>query len=353
MLSRDSTALVWFRRDLRLADNPALTAACENAARVLAVYVHAPEEEGDWRPGAATDWWLHHSLARLDIALQRLGAGSLVIRRGAALEELLAVARESGASQVYWNRLYEPARVARDTTVKRELRAQGYTCASFNAALLHEPWEIQTGQGGPYRVFTPFWRACSERLDTLPSPRRAPASIRAPGRRPGSLEIDELGLLPALRWDQGLAAAWTPGEDGAQARLAAFCNGALAHYEDGRNRPDQQGSSRLSPHLHFGEIGPRQCLAAVRLALLGRASARSAADTFARELGWREFAHHLLYHFPHDARTRRSTNASSGSHGSRTPHGSTRGSAAGPATRSSTPACASCGRPAGCTTGCA
>jgi deoxyribodipyrimidine photo-lyase len=300
-MSSNSTAVVWFRRDLRLADNPALLAACERSDQVVALYVHAPEEEGAWRPGAASNWWLHHSLQQLDGALRKRG-GALTLRRGASLEQLLSVVRETGASAVYWNRLYEPAIVERDTRLKRELRAVGLECASFNAALLFEPWEIQTAAEGPYKVFTPFWRACLSRLDTQVPPRPAPRRLRSPTPTAvASDRLGDLGLLPEVRWDTGLAAAWDPGEGAAHARLAAFCHAPVFGYDDARNRPAQAGSSRLSPHLHFGEVGPRQCLVAVRNALLERESASGSADMFVRELGWREFANHLLHHFPSTA----------------------------------------------------
>jgi deoxyribodipyrimidine photo-lyase len=293
------TAIVWFRRDLRLIDNPALHAACQQARRVVALYVHAPDEDGEWRDGAASRWWLHHSLARLDQSLRERG-GELTLRRGGSLETLLAVARETGAGSVYWNRLYEPARVACDRLIKTALREAGLECESFNAALLHEPWEVRTGQGDPYRVFTPFWRSCASRLETLPKPLPAPGSIPVPSP-PASIALDELGLLPAVRWDSGLAEAWRPGEAGALERLESFADEALGSYPEGRDRPDRHGTSRLSPHLHFGEVGPRQCLAAARNAVARHPAVQSAADGFVRQLGWREFAHHLLHHFPHTA----------------------------------------------------
>ena len=291
------TAIVWFRRDLRLTDNPALSAACERARHVVALYVHAPEEDGDWAPGGASRWWLHHSLAALGSALRARGGG-LCLRRGESLGTLLAVAREAGATQVYWNRLYDPAAVARDTGIKAALREAGLECESFNAALLHEPWEVRTGQGEPYRVFTPFWRSCAARLDALPRPLPPPVAIPSPTPAPASLPLDALELRPRIRWDAGLHEAWTPGEAGALARIEAFAEDALARYGEGRNRPDLPETSRLSPHLHFGEIGPRQCLAAARVAVAGRPAAQASADSFVRELGWREFAHHLLHHFP-------------------------------------------------------
>jgi deoxyribodipyrimidine photo-lyase len=265
---------------------------------VVALYVHASEEDGEWAPGAASRWWLHHSLARLDAALHSRG-GQLILRRGDSLAELRQVARESGAAAVYWNRLYEPARVAHDTHIKAALREDGLECESFNAALLHEPWEVRTGQGDPYRVFTPFWRACTARLDALPKPLAPPAAVPAPPSPPAGLSLDELALLPHVRWDAGLHEAWTPGEAGALAQLEAFTDGPIENYGEGRNRPDRSETSRLSPCLHFGEIGPRQCVVAARNAVAARPSAQAAADSFVREIGWREFAHHLLHHFPH------------------------------------------------------
>ncbi len=299
-MSGPATAIVWFRRDLRLTDNPALAAACANAERVVALYVHAPDEEGEWAPGAASRWWLHHSLARLGAGLRERG-GALCLRRGPTLDALLRVAHETGAERVYWNRLYDPAIVARDTRIKVSLREAGLEAGSFNAALLVEPWETRTSQGDPYRVFTPFWRSCVPLLDTRPQPLPPPECIPAPQASTPGLALDDLALLPSIRWDRGLAAAWVPGERGALDRLEAFCGGAMAGYADGRNRPDQANTSRLSPYLHFGEVGPRQCLAAVRNALVERPGAQSAAEAFVRQIGWREFAHHLLHHFPHTA----------------------------------------------------
>ena len=299
-MNDSSTAIVWFRRDLRLTDNPALAAACERAQHVVALYVHAPDEEGEWRHGGASRWWLHHSLARLDASLRARG-GRLVLRSGNTLQALLAVAGETGARQVYWNRIYDPVLVARDTGIKAALNESGFECESFNAALLHEPWEVRTGAGEPYRVFTPFWRSCVARLDALPHPLPPPASIPAPATAPSSQALDELHLLPSIGWDSGLLAAWTPGEDAALDRMDAFAAGAVAGYPEGRNRPDHADTSRLSPHLHFGEIGPRQCVAALRNALVERPGAQGATEGFVRQLGWREFAHHLLHHYPHTA----------------------------------------------------
>jgi deoxyribodipyrimidine photo-lyase len=290
-----STAIVWFRRDLRLTDQPALAAALEAADRVIPVYIHAPEEEGDWAPGAASRWWLHRSLAALDQALRERGS-QLVIRRGPTLATLLELVKEAGAAAVYWNRLYEPALVARDQGIKQALGERGIEALSCNGHLLFEPWAIRTGTGDPYRVFTPFWKACLRTIGDLPSPLPAPPALPAVPVPPSGLEIDSLELNPRIAWAGGLASSWRPGEAGAAAALDCFTEAAMAAYGDHRNRPDLPGTSRLSPHLHFGELSPRQALVAARAPGVGDSAG---AEAFVRELGWREFAHHLLFHFPH------------------------------------------------------
>lgn len=276
------TTIVWFRLDLRLTDNPALTAAVQRGAPIIPVFIWAPEEEHPWAPGAASRWWLHHSLAALDADLRARGS-RLVLRRGPSLETLRTLMRETGADVVFWNRRYEPALIARDKQIKASLPAE-----SFNSALLVEPWEMKT-----YRVFTPFWRAVLARgirTDRIPP---APTRLPAPATWPSSLPLDALELLPKIDWAAGLRAAWKPGEAGAQEQLRRFLKSAVLEYTANRNRPDLPATSRLSPHLHFGEIGPRQIWAAVA------PKADASGWGYLRQLGWREFAHHLLYHFPH------------------------------------------------------
>lgn len=291
-----STAIVWFRRDLRLADHPALSAACAAHERVLPLYIYAPHEDADWSPGAASRWWLHHSLKALQAGLDEHRA-LLHIRRGDSLAVLQRVLAQTGATAVYWNRLYEPSAVARDSAIKTALREQGIQAQSFNAALWGEPWQIATQQQGPYRVFTPFWRNLRTLLEALqPSP--APVSLRGVTADDG-LRLDTLNLLPSIRWDSGLHETWTPGEQGAHELLDIFADDALADYAHARDLPARHGTSRLSPHLHFGEISPRQ----IHRHLADRAAAvdvrrRPDIEPYLRELGWREFAHHLLYHFP-------------------------------------------------------
>ncbi|MBN2506474.1 MAG: deoxyribodipyrimidine photo-lyase [Verrucomicrobia bacterium] len=292
------TAMVWHRLDLRLRDHPALTAASQWGC-VLPVFLWTPEEEGAAAPGGASKFWLHQSLRHFDASLRKRGS-RLILRRGPALESLRALARETGATAVFWNRRYDPAGVARDAEVEAALREAGLRVGSFNGALLHEPEAILNRSGKPFQVFTPFWRSClaaGEPRAPLPAPRR----LAAPGGWPTSVALEALGLEPGLSWTGGIAAAWEPGEAGAQSRLRRFVRSALFDYSTGRNRPDLEGTSRLSPHLHFGEISPWQVWAAVRQAAgdrgIGAAVWRRWA--FPAELGWREFAHHLLFHFPH------------------------------------------------------
>jgi deoxyribodipyrimidine photo-lyase len=291
-----ANAIVWFRRDLRLADNPALQAALDAGHAPIPVYIHAPEEERPWQPGAASQAWLHHSLAALSADLSRLGS-RLLIRRGRSLECLQRLIEEFEVEAVYWNRLYEPAAIARDTRVKQALAAQGLQVESFNAALLVEPWTVATLGGDPYRVFTPFWRNASQRVagqEPIAPPRSLPA-VPAP---PQDQQLQSLRLLPRMGWDAGFWQGWQPGEAGAAELLEAFVDGAAHGYKEQRNFPDRTGTSKLSPHLHFGEISPRQVAAQIRrehnppIAETDRAHLLS-------ELGWREFSHHLLFHFPH------------------------------------------------------
>jgi len=326
-----TTAVLWLRRDLRLGDNPALRAAVAQSERLIPVYIHAPEEEAPWQPGAASRWWLHQSLSTLDQQLRELGS-ALLIRRGESLAVLRQLILETRASTVHWNRCYEPAMIARDSSIKQALRAEGIRCSSHNATLLSEPWELKTGAGEPYRVFTPYWRRLGPQLADISAPSAAPDALPPmPSQLPG-LSPDALGLVPAIPWDQGLRETWQPGEAGACAGLARFLNGPIEGYHEARDWPAKPGTSRLSPHLHFGEISPRQILAQIHQTSAGTssssgsttgpssssspsvrsssgASTDSSSDSaltnnaitepYLRELGWREFSYQLLYHFPH------------------------------------------------------
>jgi len=295
-----STAILWFRRDLRLTDNPALQAALRDCQRLLPVYIHAPQEEAPWEPGAASRWWLHHSLSALERDLRARGS-RLLITRGPSRQRLLQIAERCRAGRILWNRLYEPAADRRDAEVASALEEQGLQCASFNALLLHEPWDLRSGKGTPYRVFSAFWRACLERAPPPAIPHAAPARLPpCPDADVPAANLDALALLPKIPWDGGLREHWTPGEDGALVQLRRFLDQGLAEYPTRRDLPSVGGTSRLSAHLRFGELGPAQ----IRWALQDRTQAEAgrgldkAAQAFLRQLGWREFSYHLLHHFP-------------------------------------------------------
>ena len=209
--------------------------------------------------------------------------------------------RETRAQAVYWNRLYEPAAIARDTRIKTLLRADGIDAQSFNGALLFDPLEISTKQGEPYKVFTPFWRNARAKIEVRP-PSSAPRRLRALGLR-GKLTIEALELLPRIPWDARFHDAWQPGEAGARKTLRQFVQRAVGDYATRRDFPGEKGTSRLSPHLHFGEISPRQIVWALQETARTSAKHRQGAEAYLRQIGWREFSHHLLYHFPKSADT--------------------------------------------------
>jgi deoxyribodipyrimidine photo-lyase len=292
------TTIVWFRQDLRLADNAALREALGRGLPIVPVYIFAPAEEGRWAPGGAARWWLHHSLARLDEDLRRVGSRLCLRLEPDSQVALMRLAQECGATRVFWNRRYEPALIERDRRIKAALRAAGLEVESRNSALLREPWEAKTQSGGPYQVFTPYWRHCLAQPEPA-EPWAAPASLPAPRHWPASRDLDELALLPRRDWASGFGTAWTPGSAGAARVLDEFLNGHWQDYARLRDRPDVRGTSRLSPHLHFGEIGPREIWHAARRVTLARGEEAGWRESkFLAELGWREFAHHLLYHFP-------------------------------------------------------
>ena len=294
--------LLWFRQDLRLADHPALHAAIQRGGPVIPVFIYAPDEEGDWPPGGARRWWLHHSLHALDQSLRERGS-RLTYRRGPTQETVDDLLKATGAAAIHWGRRYEPAIRERDQALEQYLTAKrGVEVQTFNTLLLHEPWEVETQAGGPYKVYSPFWRT-AQKHPTPDLPLDAPSAVAAPGTWPNSLELKDLELEPTRDWKDGLAAAWTPGEAGAQKRLSHFLDAGLLTYKDDRNVPEKVGTARLSPHLHHGEISPRQAYHAVRRYLDdGRRSIsdkqRKQANHFINEIGWREFAYHILYHFP-------------------------------------------------------
>ena len=286
--------IVWFRHDLRVSDNPALSAAAA-AGPVIPVFIWSPEEEGNWSPGSASRWWLHQSLASLKTDLMRLGT-RLILRRGPTLGALESLAAESGATAVYWNRRYEPATIRRDATLQKQLSASGLSTRDFNGSLLYEPHTISTKNGRPFQVFTPFWKTCLAG-NAPETPLCTPRTLQNPLEWPAGIDLETLALEPPSDSTSGLRATWVPGSEEAKKRLEHFRTTSYSSYADKRDQIAAENLSRLSPHLHFGEISPRQIWWALYKMHAQPKTYRH--DPFLRQLGWREFAHHLLFHFPH------------------------------------------------------
>ena len=294
--TKDRPTIVWFRNDLRLADNPALHAAFERKAPVLAIFVL--ESDNGLRPlGAASRWWLHHSLAHLAEALDKAGM-QLLFYQGEAGSIVPAVAKESGAAALFFNRRYGKSGRELDETITQAVQHEGCSVESFNGRLLFEPWEIETKSGGPYGVYTPYWKSLkSKGLPHETLPRHGTFKGGSVPKSPKSSTLDGLGLLPSKpNWAEGWDDTWTPGEAGADARLRAFMAEHLRDYKTERNTLASRGTSHLSPHLRFGEISPRQIVAALKEAT-NKTSADD-ADGFLSEIAWREFDYHNLYYHP-------------------------------------------------------
>jgi deoxyribodipyrimidine photo-lyase len=287
------STILWFRRDLRLADHPALKAAVAVGGPVVPVFIQPEPDDQDWPDGAASRWWLHHSLTALEASLKKHGS-RLMIGAGPPDEVLSNLARECGATGVIWNQRFEPDEIALERRVRSALAKADIAAQAHNGSLLFDPHALKTKQGRPYQVFTPFWKACQS-LPAPGKPSRTPSEIPRPRQWPKSQTVDDLKLLPRIPWDEGFAKVWTPGEEGAHARLAAIVK-HVADYPVERNRPDHAGTSRLSPHLHFGEISPRQVWHAIEMH--APHATCPGAGTFLTEIGWREFAHSVLIHFP-------------------------------------------------------
>lgn len=287
----EGPVIVWFRQDLRVSDQPALHYALQNSKNVVAVFVWSPEEEGSWSLGAASRWWLHHSLVSLKQDLSDLNI-QLVLRIGNSLQELSSIAKEVKAQEIVWNRRYEPIVMKRDGSIQAELQDQGFKTKVFEGLLLFEPWKILTKQNKPYQVFTPFWKTClqqSEPLKPLPMPLPAKNKLLL-----ATKSLNELKLLPTIGWDEGFVKEWKPGEKGALIHLKQAILHAVKDYGENRNYPAIDGTSKLSPYLCSGNISPRVIWHEIKQTF----DDDEMIKPFLTQLGWREFAYHLLYHFP-------------------------------------------------------
>lgn len=287
---QEGPAILWFRRDLRLSDQDAVQAAVGGKTPVIPVFILDDAKAGDWKAGGAARWWLHHSLTSLAGSLQKAGSG-LVLRRGESAENILALVREVGAGSVHTGVMPEPWERAADAALANALAGMGCTLHCHRTALLHDPEAVTTQAGKPFSVFTPFAHAFSRVTHPAP-PGPMPTRIPSPAL-PRSDKLVDWALLPSIRWDAEIAAHWTPGEAGAAERLQHFIAEAAAQYDFGRNAVAEAGSSSLSPHLHWGEISARQVWAA-----LDEAPAGAGVAAFRRELIWREFTAHVLWHHP-------------------------------------------------------
>ncbi len=292
-------AIVWFRKDLRLEDNPALMAARDLGGHMAPLYIWDSDPSEEWAMGSASKWWLHQSLVSLDKALTRLGS-RLTICRGNYLNTLETIIRQIGATSVFWNRDYEPSFRVKEQKIIKRLEQLNVSVQTFNGSWLFDPDTLINKSGKSYQVFTPFWKHClteAKPNKPFPSPTRLPEPVNISN----SISIQRLELEPKIDWASGLRDTWKPGEAGASRQFSQFLKNGIGHYETDRDRPDLRGSSRLSPHLHFGEISPRLIWHIVtdRMNSKKEKSFFRNGQAFLRQLGWREFANHVLHHFPH------------------------------------------------------
>lgn len=287
-----TTAIMWFRQDLRLSDNPAFLEACTRYENVIPLYILDGKNSA---LGEAQTWWLHHSLNALQKSLYTKMGLKLVLLKGNPLQIILELIHSLPISAVYWNRCYEPLAIERDKKIKATLQEYGTDVQSFNASLLNEPWTIHNKNGDFFKVFTPYWKTCRQALVRKPIQECPP---KPTGLNVGSDKLDDWKLLPTLAWASEFPNFWTPGEEGAQQQLAHFINQRLHGYKINRDYPERQATSYLSPHLHFGEISPWNILMAVESATLDPRCDFTSVEHFLSELGWREFSYYLLYHVP-------------------------------------------------------
>lgn len=294
-----TTAIFWFRLDLRLSDNPAFLKACDDYDSVLPIYI----DDSDQLPrqlGEASRVWLHHSLLSLKKSLQQ-HASDLVMFKGSAEPIITTLCEQLGADAVLWNRCYEPQAIERDTAIKAGLLSRDIEAISENASLFYEPWQILKKDQTPYRVFTPYWKMVYQSgLNKTPcsTPQAIPALPSMISEISSSVSVADLGLLPAKPWPDTMLSSWRIGEAAAQANLTEFLERSGAEdYKDKRDLPAVVGTSKMSPHLHFGEISPRQIIWQT-LAERPAAEMDNGTETFVKEVIWREFAHYIMYHFP-------------------------------------------------------
>ena len=290
-MSGNSPVILWFRRDLRLSDHPALDMAAQSGKPVIPLFIHDDQIDD---LGAAPKWRLGLGVETLADSLAEISS-RLILRKGAALDVLRALVAQTGAGAVYWTRLYDPHSVRRDTEIRNTLISESIDARSFGGHLMFEPWTVETKAGGYYKVYTPFWNAVKNKGVDLPV--RRPSMLIKPDTWPDSDDIEHWQMGAAMQGGAEIVRPFVQlGEKAAQSRLGSFIAQGMADYRKNRDLPGVDGTSNLSENLALGEISPRQCWHAGQRALN---EGKSGAETFLKELVWREFAYHLMYHTPH------------------------------------------------------
>ncbi|XP_044478457.1 cryptochrome-1-like isoform X2 [Mangifera indica] len=302
-MSGGGCSIVWFRRDLRVEDNPALAAGVR-AGAVVAVFIWAPEEEGPFFPGRVSRWWLKHSLAHLDSSLRSLGTCLITKRSTDSVSSLLEVVKATGATQLFFNHLYDPLSLVRDHRAKELLTAQGIAVRSFNADLLYEPWEVNDAQGHPFTTFAAFWERCLSMPYDPDSPLLPPKRIISGDicRCPSDTLVFEDELEKGS--NALLARAWSPGWSNADKALTTFINGPLIEYSKNRRKADSATTSFLSPHLHFGEVSVRKVFHLVRIKQVswaneGNKAGDESVNLFLKSIGLREYSRYMSFNHPY------------------------------------------------------
>lgn len=288
-----SKAIIWFRKDLRLSDNPALSYACKTHTDILLLYIL--DEPLSTIQSKAQSWWLHHSLNQLQQSLKNHRL-KLVLQKGSPEVILQSLVQKHQIQAIYWNRCYEPQSIQRDQRLKEIFKQQELEIKSFNGSLLNEPWTVKNQQGAPFKVFTPFWKQCLKQIQITPSHQieQWPQNIESP-----SEDINDWNLLPTTpNWADLFPSYWCPGEDGAQEKLQLFLEHGIHRYKNSRDQPALKATSSLSPHLHFGEISPWKVFRTISQYGLTHLENETHVQHYLSELGWREFSYYLLYHFP-------------------------------------------------------
>lgn len=294
------TTLHWFRRDLRLQDNPSWDRALATGSTVLPVYIHCPQEDGNWQRGAASNWWLHEALLDLEEQLAKLNCPLILLHLQESTQTtLLQFCKQQRVEQVFWNRCYEPAAVARDTKIKQALTSLGIASSSLNGNLLTDPLKISNKSGKPFQVFTPFWRHCLS-LD-LPQNNKVvlaeSSSFPKPHKRQGA-SVASLNLLPKIPWYKSLASHWNPTRTGAEI-LLNYAKEKTSTYPENRDIPSIEGTSKLSTYLHFGQLSPKEVYRSLLESSSDPQDQKITRQGILRQLFWREFSAHLCYHFPY------------------------------------------------------